>query len=573
LPEYETAASTPDKKWLAYQTGSIDEIGEYPEGGLVLHIMNMASGEAWDLFDLLPADYPSRLDRLVKQSNATSCGPNDSWCLKGALSYLMGSVQSMVWSPDGKYLAFGAMVDGDSADIYTYDIDTGQIRKMENGPGNPGSFHWSPDGNWLTYVDNDIYEPIQSALMAMEGRWAVPREGGIPKKLHGPFTFNTWISDHEYLGHWAADTIHDAGPTLVDVETGNTFNNFDGLYTSIAVDPRSRMMAVVGSRECTTGSDCHSGRKSGLYLGSIYGTLDYKADYSVLEKNIRDYDPIVMPRGGTIHPFFVSSGAYVTFVGITPEGRIDPLDVNLSFGNIPLISQNYWMALFPTWGIRVYDPSDRLRFELSNDQNISFDTALWDTNSKGLFYPVWEGGSYTMYYWRLGATTPRRIIDNSTNGYIALDLFVNIRDLPRLRIIPARAAKPMEGTSIWSQTKYKELFQPGTNRYDVAIPAYSSWRWSFSLGTTDPGLFEKILAPEDVEFRINGQVIDANMFRMTDQTAEGRFSRAWAAMLSGWRAGDRAELEIKYTLREAVRDGNVEYPAGEYRQIIEVVVE
>ncbi len=55
--------------------------------------------------------------------------------------------------------------------------------------------------------------------------------------------------------------------------------------------------------------------------------------------------------------------------------------------------------------------------------------------------------------------------------------------------------------------------------------------------------------------------------------AEGRFSRAWATMLSGWRSGDKAELEIRYTLRDAVRDGNVEYPAGEYRQIISVAVE
>jgi len=157
--------------------------------------------------------------------------------------------------------------------------------------------------------------------------------------------------------------------------------------------------------------------------------------------------------------------------------------------------------------------------------------------------------------------------------YFYLDLAINLKSLPHLRILPTRAAKPAEGTSIWSQTKYKELFQPGTNRYEVTIPADSSWRWSFSLGTTDPELFEKILAPEDVEFRINGQLIDPNMFRMSEHTAEGRFSRAWAAMLSGWRSGDRAELEIRYTLREAVREGNVSYPAREYRQIISLVVE
>ncbi len=62
------------------------------------------------------------------------------------------------------------------------------------------------------------------------------------------------------------------------------------------------------------------------------------------------------------------------------------------------------------------------------------------------------------------------------------------------------------------------------------------------------------------------------MIRMSDQTVEGRFSRAWAIMLSGWRSGDKAELEIHYTLHSAVTDGNMVYPAGDYRQIISVEV-
>jgi hypothetical protein len=72
---------------------------------------------------------------------------------------------------------------------------------------------------------------------------------------------------------------------------------------------------------------------------------------------------------------------------------------------------------------------------------------------------------------------------------------------------------------------------------------------------------------------INGEKINTNMFRISDQTAEGRFSRARATMLSGWRTGDKAELEIHYMLHSAVTDGNVIYPAGEHRQIISLVVD
>ena len=199
----------------------------------------------------------------------------------------------------------------------------------------------------------------------------------------------------------------------------------------------------------------------------------------------------------------------------------------------------------------------------------------WDENSQGLFYLSEDDN--TIYYWRLGDPEPQQIASTQMDiqeraGFLIAPI-INIKSLPYLRILPTRAAKPAEGTSIWSQTAYKQLFRPGTNHYNVTIPADSSWRWSFSLGTTDLNLFEKILLPEDVEFLINGEKIDSNMFRMSDQTLEGKFSRAWAATLSGWRSGDKAELEIHYTLRSAVRDGNVEYPAGEYRQIISLVVE
>ena len=91
--------------------------------------------------------------------------------------------------------------------------------------------------------------------------------------------------------------------------------------------------------------------------------------------------------------------------------------------------------------------------------------------------------------------------------------------------------------------------------------------------TTDPNSFEQILVPPDVQFLIDGEWIDTNMVRISDRTEEGRFSRARATTISGWRSGDTAELEIHYTLCSAVRDGNVEYPVGKYQQVISLVVE
>jgi hypothetical protein len=562
---------SPDWKWYAYVTGSVDPSGTYPEGGVVLHLLNLMTGEVRDIANLLPQDFLTHLERMVKQTDPGYCGSNPEKCLPMAVGLMNNSFHSLDWSPDGKYLAFGAMLDGDSADINVYNIDTEKIRRLENGPGNPQSFSWSPDSQWVLYEEIPFYSDDHAAWLLRDTRWAVRRDGQEVKKLPRPVTVAGWISDNEYLAYFIGNgPALNWSPTVINIQTGNAYVNFNGSFWGVTVDSRSRLMAVLGAVACNGEPGCDLGKDYGLYLGPINGKLHRIADRTVLENIFHDDLAIgLTSRGGTNHPFTGGGNYGEAGIGITAEGKFD----NLDYSNRTLISQNYWLASFPGQGIRVYDPADKLRFKLSNEQRITFDEAYWDTNAQGIFYLTWVDHILEIYYWKLGEPTPRWIADIPEGDYFSLALLVNLKSLPHLRIFPTRAAKPAEGTSIWSQTKYRELTQPGANHYDVTIPADSSWRWSFSLGTTDPKLFEKILSPEDVEFFINGEKIDSNMFRMSDQTEEGRFSRAWATMLSGWRSGDRAELEIHYTLRSAVADGNVVYPAGEYRQIISLVVE
>jgi WD40 repeat protein len=149
-----------DWRWFAYVTGSVDESGTYPQGGVVLHLMNLLSGEVRDITSLVPMDYLARLQRMAVNNDPAYCASPSTDCLAWAVNTLQDSFHSMAWSPDGKFLAFGAMIDGDSADIYVYDIDTGKIRRLEKGPGNAQSFDWSPDGQWVIYEDSHI--PVYS---------------------------------------------------------------------------------------------------------------------------------------------------------------------------------------------------------------------------------------------------------------------------------------------------------------------------------------------------------------------------------------------------------------------------
>jgi hypothetical protein len=543
---------SPDWKWFAYVTGSVEERGTYPEGGVVLHLLNLLTGDIRDVASLIPEDFSARLERSVSQNDPSYCGSPSNDCLPWAVSRMEHSIHSMNWSPDGKYLAFGAMRDGDSADLYLYDIDTGSIRRLEQSPGSPRSFSWSPDGQWILYEDNDIpaYDPVVGSWRY--SLWAVQRDGKGARKLPGPVTLFSWFSDYEFIS-WTellnpGRETEFFDPAAVNIQTEYANSIFEGSIAGMAVDSRSRLMAVLYEWD--------------LYLGPVYGNLRRVASFPQVDR----HQQIIMSRGGTVHPFIGMD--HDRWFGLTPEGKTDILDFGDGWFEI---SPTYWLAIFSKDGMKVYDSADKLRY--TNKKDVSYYSSVWDTNSQGLFF-ISDGA---VYYWRLGTTTLQTVASCqdvcTKDSYLSLARIVNLSTLPNLRIFPTRAEKPAEGMSVWCQTKYKELFQPGTNRYDVTIPADSSWRWSFSLGTTDPNLLEKILLPEDVEFRINGEWIDSNMFRMSDQTAEGRFSRAWAAMLSGWRSGDRAELEIHYALHSAVTDGNVVYPPGEYQQIISLVVE
>jgi hypothetical protein len=546
---------SPNWNWYTYVTGTVNGGGTYPEGGVVLHLMNLLTGEVRDIASLVPQDYFARQERMVKQSDLEWCNHDPANCLSIAVSSLNASLYSMAWSPDGKHLAFGAMLDGDSADIYLYDIDTGKIRRLEEGSWNAHSFHWSPDGQWILYKDIDI--PAKDFTTGVGdwpySRWAIRRDGTGVKNLHDTLQFYTWFSDYEYVAWLFYPERSYSDPTAVNLVNGNIYNFFKGSIWGVSVGRRSRLVLV---------SDDY---RRQYYFGEMYKKLTPLPFCTEFEEQCW-----AILREGTLHSIIYFNEGH--WFGINYQGEI----VSLTFegGNYPRISPGNWLAFYSKTGFYIYDLSDKFRYSLKNLSNVL--RMEWDTNSQGIYYIDKVDSGDAIYYWRLGDpdSTSIAILPNDYKlGDIFYASIINLQSLPHLRILPTRAAKPAEGTSIWSRTTYKQLFQPGTNHYNVTIPADSSWRWSFSLGTTDSNLFEEILLPEDVEFLINGERIDSNMFRMSDQTLEGKFSRAWAATLSGWRSGDRAELEIHYTLHSAVSDGNVVYPPGEYRQIISLVVE
>jgi Tol biopolymer transport system component len=63
----------------------------------------------------------------------------------------LGEILNPTWSPDGKYIAFSAL-QGGLSDIFLYNLDTEELKKLTDDPFSDLYPAWSPDGHSIAFV-------------------------------------------------------------------------------------------------------------------------------------------------------------------------------------------------------------------------------------------------------------------------------------------------------------------------------------------------------------------------------------------------------------------------------------
>lgn len=63
----------------------------------------------------------------------------------------LGEILNPTWSPDGRYVAFSAL-DGGLSDIFLFDLETEELKKLTNDPFSDLYPAWSPDGRTIAFV-------------------------------------------------------------------------------------------------------------------------------------------------------------------------------------------------------------------------------------------------------------------------------------------------------------------------------------------------------------------------------------------------------------------------------------
>lgn len=72
------------------------------------------------------------------------------------------------WSPDGRYIAFRSIREGNH-DIYVIDLETGEEQRLTDDPGRDVEPGWSPDGEWITFSSSRASSNTDVYIMRRDG--------------------------------------------------------------------------------------------------------------------------------------------------------------------------------------------------------------------------------------------------------------------------------------------------------------------------------------------------------------------------------------------------------------------
>lgn len=364
-------AVSPDGKWLAYFTGMT---GSEPHD-FALHLLSFSDGTSKEIADLIAPGYPENLRPIAETLDLTHYRSEclNIECLTSLTSSIFEfGIMSLSWSPDSRFLAFAAQIDGPSSDIYLYDIENQSIRRLTDEIQNIWNIGWAPDGEKVLYhaaVPGPV-EPYVNWYMA-DMKINSPQSTSINFENYYFLTTHGWLTKNTLI--YARDTTFYEplvpGPKYVSVG----YKILDGgvekeIWTygaeEIAIDQgnNSIIIATAGIEEDQV--------EEGTYLVSLDGSFKKLSDTTYVF--IRDLKPFET---------FLGWDRKSELYGVSPNSEVKiPGDQ----GMIPEVSpDDKWFFVWENdRKLNLYSDNFQLRHSWSFDEG-SKGTISWRPDSLG----------------------------------------------------------------------------------------------------------------------------------------------------------------------------------------------
>jgi hypothetical protein len=147
------------------------------------------------------------------------------------------------WSPDGRYLAFVAAIEGPSSDLYIYDSLQDKIERRSSGPNQAAEPIWSPNGDGIIHYEYEYYPiDIEPYAVAPRALWWAPLDGGkllrfADSRMGESWPmFGGWLSDARFMFWYSGPGAIPGGNLLIgDVVTGETVRVLDTVKSAITL--------------------------------------------------------------------------------------------------------------------------------------------------------------------------------------------------------------------------------------------------------------------------------------------------------------------------------------------------
>jgi Tol biopolymer transport system component len=241
---YDVNNLSPDGKWLAYYTGVPDNFKypyDFPPQGpydLALTLLNLETKESKLVTPLLSKDFPDNFQQQVDIFTSTEMPgelqiPDENIALELYRSFLNG-INTVAWSPDGRYLAFAGQMNGLSSDLYVYDMETQKIRQLSSGSEEIQWISWSPDGKGILHGSTYVVG------MGMECRiYIADLDGKSVRYLSEGMICNPprdWLDDNTYFENENENGTGDFHLRSVNTQTGRITMYWEGSFGTYAID-------------------------------------------------------------------------------------------------------------------------------------------------------------------------------------------------------------------------------------------------------------------------------------------------------------------------------------------------
>jgi WD40 repeat protein len=379
LPYTLSSRLSSDGQMLTYYSGSAGKCFDNPganSADLALNLLNLTNRKSQVVTKLLSRDYPSNFVQAAQQLDQAGTTANGFNITADILrnAFVCG-IGASAWSPDGRYLAFAAQMDGLSSDIYLYDMISHTIKRLTSEQEEVETISWSPDGQriieWTNFgvgegMTHDVY------VIALDGK--------VIFKVIIHRGFLDWLYGTTYT-YWGSETGKGSNQYgFVDIETGKV-KIWDQGYTFLAVSADQQWLVGYYSGGKETNS------LPGFYLINL---STFKAKRVELLGTYEDIHSSLQDIGSGDHTFGFINTITNNLYFLSPDGKITSTGLNAARLSLSPDRQ-YLVAIGQKIHILKADGTSIRDVDLpAHLENTSVYAIIWRPDSSGLFFTYWD---------------------------------------------------------------------------------------------------------------------------------------------------------------------------------------